>query len=391
MKKFLTLLALVIGSLIASASAQTVQCQASNGAWGPCPLVSPVQEAQAVNSKISAGAATTLTQAFGASTTAGNSILCLAFEGPAAIPVITDAQGNTYVVPVVNGSSLSSATAPGFTVALATNIVGGTTDLITETLTSGSSAFSCHELKGTVTVGAAWDYGTFLQATSATLAFAQQQASVPNEMVFVGVGMGAGTINATPSLANNPSALTTVDQANTAPSGTAALAVYYSAHANVSSIPPPFTQTLSLSASETYSAVIVSVRPASLSEWVPSGNPCNNPGVGSALTTVQGATSGTAAVQILALSGQQKIYVCQLYIVSVSGTAPTFSLVYGTGANCATGQTVIFPAIATATTAGTIYPFPGQPFIVIPAGQALCYLDAGTTPVQNYILTYVQR
>lgn len=118
------------------------------------------------------------------------------------------------------------------------------------------------------------------------------------------------------------------------------------------------------------------------------GNPCQNPTA--TLNSVSGATSGTASVQLVALSGSTKIYVCSATVVSVSGTAPTFRLTYGTGTACATGTGSIIPSFATATTAGTLYQF-ATPVGVTPAGNALCYLDAGTTPVQNYAITYVQQ
>lgn len=115
------------------------------------------------------------------------------------------------------------------------------------------------------------------------------------------------------------------------------------------------------------------------------GNPCANPYA--TLASVAGSTSGTSAVQLIALSGATKIYVCSVNVAGVSGTNPTFSLVYGTGNNCATGQTVFLGAWTTA--ANTIYPFI-QPFVT-PAGQAVCFLDSGTTPVQRYAITYVQQ
>lgn len=116
------------------------------------------------------------------------------------------------------------------------------------------------------------------------------------------------------------------------------------------------------------------------------GNPCSNPTA--ALVSVTGATSGTTAVQIVALSGTAKVYLCSLTVIGVSGTTPTFSLVQGTGANCAAGQTVLVQAFATA--AGTTYAY-ATPVAVSVAGNAVCYLDTGTTPVQNYTLTYVQQ
>jgi len=115
------------------------------------------------------------------------------------------------------------------------------------------------------------------------------------------------------------------------------------------------------------------------------GNPCENPNA--TLLAVLISTAGTAATQIIAASGSTKIYVCSLNVVGVSGTGPTFSLVYGTGTNCATGQTVFLGAWT--TTANTIYPFTKMG--PTPASQALCYLDGGTTPIQRVTLSYVQQ
>lgn len=116
------------------------------------------------------------------------------------------------------------------------------------------------------------------------------------------------------------------------------------------------------------------------------GNPCSNPGA--TLTSVFGSTSGTTAVEIVALSGTTKVFICSLTVTGVSGTTPTFSLVYGTGTNCGTGQAVMLGAWTTA--ANTLYAF-AKPVAVAPAGQAICYLQTGTTPVSRYALTYVQQ
>lgn len=51
------------------------------------------------------------------------------------------------------------------------------------------------------------------------------------------------------------------------------------------------------------------------------------------------------------------------------------------------GVTLIGPF---ASTAATVFRFE-SPAAVTPAGQALCYVDAGTTPIQNYNITYVQQ
>jgi hypothetical protein len=115
-------------------------------------------------------------------------------------------------------------------------------------------------------------------------------------------------------------------------------------------------------------------------------NPCA--ASNSTLAMVSGSTTGTTAVEIIALSGTTKIYVCGLSIVGVSGTTPTFSLVYGTGTNCGTGQAVMLGAWTTA--ANTVYHFAASP-AVVPAGQALCYLQTGTSPVSRYMITYVRQ
>lgn len=119
----------------------------------------------------------------------------------------------------------------------------------------------------------------------------------------------------------------------------------------------------------------------------PNGaNPCHNPSA--ALQMASGSTAGTASVQIIALSGTTKIYICSLVVVGVSGTTPTFSLTTGTGSACGTGNAVMLGAWTTA--ANTVYSFP-FPFGIGPAGAALCYIQTGTTPISRYVITYVQQ
>lgn len=115
-------------------------------------------------------------------------------------------------------------------------------------------------------------------------------------------------------------------------------------------------------------------------------NACSNQAV--TLQSITNSTSGTSATQIIGLVALQKIYICSLNVVGVSGTTPTFSLVYGTGSNCAGGQTTLVTAFG--TTAGTLYAF-GNPVAVTPAGQAVCYLNGGTTPVQSFTISFVQQ
>lgn len=116
-------------------------------------------------------------------------------------------------------------------------------------------------------------------------------------------------------------------------------------------------------------------------------NPCINPT--STILGVSGNTSGTASVQLVAISGTTKIYVCSMNVTGVSGTTPTFKLQYGTGAACATGTVGIVGPFTTA--ANTTYNFVGPTFAVTTAGQALCYVQTGTTPINTYNITYVQQ
>ncbi len=119
---------------------------------------------------------------------------------------------------------------------------------------------------------------------------------------------------------------------------------------------------------------------------ISGSNPCIYPGA--TLLSVAGATTSTNATQIIALSGTTKIYVCSLTVIGVSGTTPTFSLVQGTGSNCASSQTTVTQAFS--TTANQLYQF-ATPVAVGVAAQELCYKDGGTSPVQNYQITYVQQ
>lgn len=65
------------------------------------------------------------------------------------------------------------------------------------------------------------------------------------------------------------------------------------------------------------------------------------PGQAKSYAIYDAATNG--ATQIVALSSGKIVYVCAYYVSSSSTTANTIKLVYGTGSNCATGQTAITP------------------------------------------------
>lgn len=132
-------------------------------------------------------------------------------------------------------------------------------------------------------------------------------------------------------------------------------------------------------------ALAVSVTATFASDSVDGGNPCENPLAD--VQMIQGVTAGTSLTKVISGVAAKQIYICSLNIQGVSGTTPTFSISYGTGANCAVGTTSALPAIA--TVANTLLSIPKA--TKIPAGKDLCYLDGGTTPVQNYMISYVQK
>jgi hypothetical protein len=136
------------------------------------------------------------------------------------------------------------------------------------------------------------------------------------------------------------------------------------------------------------STAAVATDPALVVAQSPNGgNPCQNPNA--TLAMVAGQTSGTSSTQLIALNGSTKIYVCSMTIQGISGTTPTFALRYGTGTACATGTVTIIGAFT--TTANATYVWAGPSAFVTIAGQALCYIQTGTTPIANYAITYVQQ
>jgi len=118
----------------------------------------------------------------------------------------------------------------------------------------------------------------------------------------------------------------------------------------------------------------------------PHNNPCVDPTA--TLQSIALNASTTSAVQIIALTSGQKIYVCAITLQG-GGTTPTFSLVYGTGTNCATGQTVLVTALGDLTANGVITFM--HPVGVVASGNALCTLLTGTSPTAKGVLSYIQQ
>ena len=99
--------------------------------------------------------------------------------------------------------------------------------------------------------------------------------------------------------------------------------------------------------------------------------------------------------QLVALAAGKKIYVCSAMVNQVGAvTAPTFQFVYGTGANCVTGQVALTGVITGANVAGTItnpqFGGTGLGYVFsAPASQALCITTTTTQP-QKGLLSYTQ-
>jgi hypothetical protein len=330
MKRLLVLF--LLGAGIALSQAPSAGCFNTSGSTFPCSMIPTViiNPSNPVNTKVSAGSGTTITQAFTVAPGKGDTLLCLGMESAAAIPVFTDADTNTWAV------VKSSATAPGYTIAVARELnATPTTDTITLTTTSGAASFACYDLLGAVSVGQAWDTAAFdaQQATATTISFVPTTATIPGEMVFAAAGFTTGqTVNATPALGGNNTALVTVDAANTAVTGGAALAVFYAAHTTLAN-PSGFTQTMALSGSVVFSGVMVSIRPPSLTQ-----------------TAYQDACqlnqwqyypiSVSANTQVVAGLAGKNVYACGVFLSPVAAAA-NFNLVESatSGNACATSPT----------------------------------------------------
>lgn len=317
-------------------------CFTAPNTVGVCPppmvQIASVGGTLQINTKASAGSGTTITNAFPGVTTKGNSILCLGMESAAAVPVFTDAQSNTYVV------ITSSATAPGITAAVAQNIVGGSTDTITETTTSGAAYFACYEIQGVPPYGQIWDIANLQQGTGTSVPFVAATTIAPNEMVFTIEGFTTGqTVNATPTLGAPVTGLVTVDSANVAVTGGSALAVAYAAHTTLPN-PTQFTQSVSLSASVVFSGVLVSLRPVASNTLTVVGTiPSYLTSTASTNATLIKASAGTVYSYTL-INTTATLYYLRMYNLAA---APTCS--------SATGFVGSYPIPASATGAGVTF------------------------------------
>lgn len=114
---------------------------------------------------------------------------------------------------------------------------------------------------------------------------------------------------------------------------------------------------------------------------------CESPA--SLLQTSNIALSGTTTTQFIALAAGKAIHLCSMSVGNGGGTTPTFSLQFGTGTNCATGLTTLIPN--TVIPASTAAPQQWTGHIIVPSGNAACYILTGTTPTGNLTVTFSQQ
>jgi hypothetical protein len=99
-------------------------------------------------------------------------------------------------------------------------------------------------------------------------------------------------------------------------------------------------------------------------------------------TTAPISMSTATTTQMIALSGSTKTYIDNLSIMA--GGAANVTLVYGTGANCGTGQANLTGAYPLAANGGLVLQR-----VVVPAGQALCVTSSAAVSVVGHV-TYTQ-
>ncbi len=128
------------------------------------------------------------------------------------------------------------------------------------------------------------------------------------------------------------------------------------------------------------SAQSISLSPSVAQQAIPQFSRCNS---SIAISSSTAATSLLADGTLSSLG----LHVCGYTIQIVSGTSPTFKLVYGThtSANCDTGAVNVTGAFA----ATGVYSAGALGLqLNIPAGQQLCIIAGGTSPVLAGFVTY---
>ena len=109
----------------------------------------------------------------------------------------------------------------------------------------------------------------------------------------------------------------------------------------------------------------------------------NDPNTGARVSVpLPGATASAAiniststTTQLVALAAAQAIYVTHFDVIA--GGTGTIQFVYGTGANCGTGQAVLTGAYPLTAQVGIVAGVGLGAVLVVPAGNALCAVTVG--------------
>lgn len=141
-------------------------------------------------------------------------------------------------------------------------------------------------------------------------------------------------------------------------------------------------------------AQITTLTPPTNTGYATSANQTADPCTLSTKTTKPISTSSAGPVELVALSGATKIYVCS--IIAVNDTAIKLSFIDGTGGSCASAQHAIYGSttaasgMSLAATSGFSQGNGGATVATTAAASAFCLLQSGTSLVAG-TMTYVQQ
>jgi hypothetical protein len=93
----------------------------------------------------------------------------------------------------------------------------------------------------------------------------------------------------------------------------------------------------------------------------------------------------------------KRLYITDIVASSTTATGGQMLLEYGTGTNCGTGTTALFPSAASAVRFG----YPGnasapamlrfQTPVIVPYGKDLCVLAVNTNTISLHVVGYISR
>jgi hypothetical protein len=305
-KKLWIFLALLILGNTPARAQTTVQCQASNGAWGPCQFLPPatlLSGVSATGAQASSAVSLPTFSTFGTLNITGASItgspsgcsMALAYQAQTGSPNSSTAQtinftpGNNFQQFAAGTTALPSADKMVATYSCTTYPTGGTISATFSPLTAVALAS---------VGGAPISEGQAAMSASLPVAIASNQSNVPTNIAQVGgaaiaEGQAAMAASLPVAIASNQSAVSTSDAATSATgSAVPAKASYFGGDA-----------------SGNLTGIIT------CDHWTP--------------------ISLTANTQIITGASAKQTYVCSIAIVAAAAT--NVALVEGTGTTCATG------------------------------------------------------